>query len=220
MSLSKPFPATMTTTFKWSANHKCILSISDGAPSGTTHLVFAMNSLYDPGQSVWSHQPRFFDVLCSSTMYQRYRVSRFNYSITAANVSSQGPNPVNVLCCWSNTSSITQLDNAAGLEEYSEMPNARIMRLYDADSAKGMKTMKGSISIWPIFGSKLDYYGDNTHIGTYQSDPTSRAYFHVAVQGSPSSNYPSGTSDYYVTLNFNFSFRARLLQLSDTQPIS
>ena len=82
------FPKKMNCVFRWSegGNGLVLQATSPTTPSNATLSVRA-NSLQDPGDSIFSKQPRFLDTLCgangTNAVYSRYFVKAFAIDVQA-----------------------------------------------------------------------------------------------------------------------------------------
>lgn len=190
------FPNKMNTIFRWSEIGNGLVAIASlpTTPSSAT-LGIVVNSLYDPGQSVFSKQPRFRDTLLGANggtaPYHRYFVSAFKINVECYNSTTTNfVNNVAITLCSQDSTSPSSLD-----ECYSRY-DTRVVPITNASSSAV---------------SKISHYGTTKNIlsvaspiaqdqfkALYNADPLKKIYCYISFWNSD--NTSANQMYYTVTL--------------------
>lgn len=164
------FPKKLNQIFRWTETGNGLVSASTSptVPQGAT-LNLAVNSLHDPGISVFSKQPRWLDTLLgvsgSDAVYSRYYVSAFAIEIEAYNATTT--NFVNHMSITLRT----QDSSAPGsLDECYSRADTKVVPISPPGSGAGV--------------SKISHYGTTKNIFSVAS-PAAQDQFKSLYNTSP-----------------------------------
>lgn len=144
------FPKKMNQIFRWTETGNGLVAIatSPTVPTAAT-LSLAVNSLHDPGVSVFSKQPRWLDTLLSANgstgVYNRYFVSAFAIDVQAYN--STTTNFVNYMAITLRTQDST---SPSSLDECYSRADTKVVAISPPGSGTGI--------------SKISHYGTTKDI--------------------------------------------------------
>lgn len=116
MPKGKPtFPNKMNTCFRWTETGNGVVVAGNPTNPTKATLGIVVNSLYNPGGSIFSKQPRWLDTLLSANggtgVYHRYFVSAFKIHVTAYNVTDVTYlNYMSITLCTQDSSAPSSLD--------------------------------------------------------------------------------------------------------------
>ena len=137
---------------------------------GLVQYNFNLNSIFDPNLSGFGHQPYGYDQLAD--LYNRYRVYRVDYAISAYN--SDGSVNYSVVAALPANEVIT---GALGVAEIMENPRAKYIT--QAPSA-ALKVLKGSVSLPSLVGrSKAQYMADDRYQSQWGTSPSEQAVLNI-----------------------------------------
>jgi len=129
------------------------------------------SSLYDPDISGTGHQPRFFDQLCSPTMYNYYKVSHMWCEVTFVNLSSSVTCQVQT---WEGAATGSSVITG------TETQNAQSTMLTIASGSASKVTMKRLIDVKAVLGTDL-FNNTNNTAALYNANPQSVAYWGIGA---------------------------------------
>lgn len=137
---------------------------------GLVQYNWNLNSIYDPNLSGIGHQPYGYDQLAD--LYNRYRVYRVDYAISAYN--TDGSVNYSVIAALPANEQIT---GALGVSEIMENPRAKYIT--QAPNA-ALKVLRGSISIPSLVGrNKQQYMSDDRYQAQWGASPAEQAVLNV-----------------------------------------
>lgn len=190
------FPTKMNTVFRWTETGNGLVAVAPTPtlPSAAT-LGLKVNSLYDPGQSVFSKQPRWRDTLLSTNnsvgVYHRYFVSAFKISVMCYNST-----PTNFVGYCSITLCSQDSSAPSSLDECFSRFDTRIVPI----------TSSNSTAV-----SRISHYGTTKNIfsvaspsaqdqfkALYSADPVKAVYAYIVFWNSD--NTQASQMYYTVTL--------------------
>lgn len=144
--------------------------VTGPAGGGLVQYNFNLNSLYDPNLTGTGHQPYGYDQMVD--IYNRYRVFRVDYAISAYNTDST--TGVSVVGALPSNEPITV---SGGVSELMENPRAKYIT--QANGAT-LKVLKGSISLPSLVGrSKSQYMADDRYQALSTSSPSELAILNI-----------------------------------------
>lgn len=173
-----PFTEKRFVTFKY----RDFQNLSVGTNLAATQ-VYRINSCYDPDLTGIGKQPRYWDQLANSNLYQLYLVHSVTYKVTFINKSASNDAIVSVKLRDVATS-------ASSAEEHylsSELPKVHLKTLLPLGQSTSRVTIKGKSDIWPLLSnSKASYF---TSRSAYQSgwnaSPADQAYMVITATDNP-----------------------------------
>lgn len=166
--------------------------------SGTTAWNFLINSLYDVDNTGSGHQPRFYDQLVASNLYNKYEVYGFKYNFEFLNLVDDGPALITVYTA--------DLLTSGTAEECSEIKGA-ITKTLPLARNSFPRTIKGYANIKAIMG--VSDIRDNT--GLYNSSPPDPAWLQIVCDSL------AGATDIKVNVRLSFIFYAKVFELRTPQ---
>lgn len=161
-----PFAQRYITKMKYAE----IRTVAGPIGGGLVQYNWNLNSIYDPNLSGIGHQPYGYDQLAD--LYNRYRVFRVDYAISAYN--TDGSINYSVIAALPANEQIT---GALGVSEIMENPRAKYIT--QAPNA-ALKVLKGSISLPSLVGrSKAQYLADDRYQAQWGASPAEQAVLNV-----------------------------------------
>lgn len=147
-----------------------IRTVAGPIGGGLVQYNWNLNSIYDPNLSGIGHQPYGYDQLAD--LYNRYRVFRVDYAISAYN--TDGSVNYSVIAALPANEALT---GTLGVSEIMENPRAKYIT--QAPNA-ALKVLKGSISLPSLVGrSKAQYLADDRYQAQWASSPAEQAVLNV-----------------------------------------
>lgn len=139
--------------------------------AGLAAFRFNLNSIYDPNRTGIGHQPYGYDQL--SGLYNRYRVVKCSYVISAYNLASDGDGYSIVAALPANE----QVNLVGGVAEAQENPRCKFIT---QSPGGGLKVLRGTVYLPSLVGrNKTQYMSDDRYQATYGSDPNELAILNV-----------------------------------------
>lgn len=139
-----------------------VRAVTGPALGGLVQYNYRLNSIFDPNLTGGGHQPYGSDQLAD--IYNRYRVFRVDYAISALN--SDGSVNYSVLGAVPSNEPITTF---TGVSDIMESPRAKYVT--QAPSAP-LKVLKGSISLPSLAGrTKAQYMADDRYQAEFSTNP-------------------------------------------------
>jgi hypothetical protein len=185
-------PPTLNVLFKY-----VYYGNFSASTTSTSENKFNLNSCYDPDATGVGNQPRYYDQLCTLTLYNVCHVNSVRYKIKAVNKATHDAQ-VMVLLGGPNTTSPTSNTNVT---YHSELPNSQLRTLTSVGTNKSVTVFKGSSKIWPLVSSSKQQYSMSrtNYSHNYNNNPTIKAHLSVICADDP--NGSSGCNvDGYITI--------------------
>lgn len=162
---------------------------------GLVQYNFNLNSIYDPNLTGVGHQPYGYDQLAD--LYNRYRVYRVDYAISAYN--SDGSVNYSVIAALPANEAIS---GALGVAEIMENPRARYIT--QAPNA-ALKTLKGTVHLPSLVGrSKSQYMSDDRYQAQWGASPAEQAVLNI-MAGTMTGSTGNGGGAATNTMNLSIS---------------
>lgn len=147
------------------------LTNSGPGGAGWSTYRFNLNSIYDPDQTGLGHQPYGHDTL--QAMYNRYRVIKCNYTISAISTGSTSGNQYTVCAALPSN----EVHSISTLADAQESPKCKFIT--QAPNS-GLKVLKGSVYLPSMMGrSKSQYMSDDRYQATYGASPHELAILNI-----------------------------------------
>lgn len=153
-----PFAQRYITKMKYAE----VRTVSGPTSGGLVQYNFRLNSIFDPNLTGVGHQPYGHDQLAD--LYNRYRVYRVDYAISALNTDGAtnysviGVVPAN-----------EQISTFIGVSDIMESPRAKYIT--QAPNA-ALKVLKGSVSLASLAGrTKSQYMSDDRYQAEFLANP-------------------------------------------------
>lgn len=191
------------------------VAIATGTAGNAGTYQFQLNNMFDPNLSGVGNQPRYYDQLCTSTLFTRFRVYKADVSVSVRNRSTDD---VQAIC---NVREDSVSVPASALQNFydSEKPYTacRMLNGTGDGGEKHRTVFKFSIDIAKFFGiSKTTFYGDNLYRGSYNASPLRGPILTVGITDDPVQTTSGLSADFEVTIVFH----ALLYALSNDVPQS
>lgn len=155
-----PFAQRYITKMKYAEQ----LKVTGPGGGGLATFRFNLNSIFDPNRTGIGHQPYGHDTMQS--IYNRYRVIKCSYVISAYNSASDGDAYSIVAALPANE----QVNLIGGVAEAQENPRCKFIT--QAPNA-GLKVLRGTVYLPSLMGrSKSQYMADDRYQAVYGSDPS------------------------------------------------
>ena len=139
--------------------------------AGWSTYRFNLNSIYDPDQTGLGHQPYGHDTLQS--LYNRYRVIKCNYTISAISTGGTSGNQYTVVAALP----ANEVHSISRIEDAQETPKCKFIT--QAPNS-GLKILKGSVYLPSLMGrSKAQYMADDRYQATYGTSPNELAILNI-----------------------------------------
>lgn len=139
---------------------------------GLTQFTFNLNSIQDPNRTGIGHQPYGHDTL--STIYNRYRVIKCKYVISAIATGGTSGNQYGIVAALP-ANEVTNV--TGGVNEVQENPRCQFIT--QAPSAP-LKVLKGTVDIPSLVGrTRSQYMADDRYQATYGSSPNELAILNI-----------------------------------------
>lgn len=152
---------------------KYATQLTNTGPSGSGWATyrFNLNSIYDPDQTGIGHQPYGHDTL--STLYNRYRVIKCTYTISAISTGTTSGNQYTVVAALP----ANEVHSISRIEDAQESPKCRFIT--QAPNS-GLKVLRGTVYMPSLMGrSKSQYMSDDRYQATYGASPNELAILNV-----------------------------------------
>lgn len=186
----QPFAQRYITKMKYAE----IRAVTGPAGGGLVQYNFNLNSVYDPNLTGIGHQPYGYDQLVD--LYNRYRVFKVDYAISAYNTDSA--NNYSVIAAVPANETITV---SGGVSELMENPRARYIT--QAPQAS-LKVLRGSISLPSLVGrTKAQYLADDRYQALATSSPAEQAVLNVMAGVITGSSGAGGTGTNVMNLSIS-----------------
>lgn len=196
----EPYPAYRHVTLKYSY-------YTNLAPTTTNvgYNQFRANSCYDPDMTGVGNQPRYFDQLCGSTLYRKFRVMTTGYKVRFVNKNASGAASDALVGVYA--SPVTSLPTTnAELFLLGEQNTAEVRPLLPLGQESAEQVFTGQIQHWKHLNcSREAYEGSSQTDGNYSANPTDSVYFSVLASDDPN-NAGGADVDVYVELYMNVCF--------------
>lgn len=175
-----PFAQRYITKMKYAE----VRVVTGPALGGLTQYNFRLNSIFDPNLSGFGHQPYGYDQLAD--LYNRYRVFRVDYAISALN--TDGSTNYSVVAALPANEAVTV---SGGVSELMENPRAKYIT--QAPNA-ALKVLKGSVSLPSLVGrTKAQYLADDRYQSEFSTNPNESAVLNI-IAGTMTGSGGSGGS--------------------------
>lgn len=196
LSLYKqPFPSVRKVRFKYT-------EYGNLAPTSAAvgEYQFRANSMFDPNLTGTGDQPRWFDQMCTATLYNSFQVDSIQYKVTFINKGAS-----DAICAvrFANNSNFPDGGpTTESLFHAGEFPRTTVRTILATGQDRSRTTFSGSQSLWPILAkSKIDYRTNSNYSGGYAANPDSTAYMLIYVGDNPQDS--SGANiDWYVEITY------------------
>lgn len=130
-----------------------------------------LNSIFDPNRTGLGHQPYGHDTM--ATLYNRYRVVKCNYSISAIALGQTTANMYSVIAALPANEEVS-ISNVSEAQE-----NPRCKYITQAPNA-GLKVLRGTVYLPSLVGrSKAQYMADDRYQSQYGSSPNELAVLNI-----------------------------------------
>lgn len=150
------------------------------AANVVNEYIFNLNSIYDPNVSGGGHQPYGRDTL--ATLYERYRVYKVKYCITARPAG----NTATVHYAVVHDAALTY--NNADPSTFFEQPHCQ----YVVAKMDAPVRLKGTVNLQKFFGVARSEYNDDRFQATFGTSPAELirlSFGHSSSGGTPSITY-------------------------------
>lgn len=169
--------------------------VSGPVGGGLVQYNYRLNSIFDPNLTGGGHQPYGSDQL--SDLYNRYRVYKVDYAISALN--TDGAINYSVIAAIPSNEPLSAI---VGVPEIMESPRARYIT--QAPNAS-LKVLKGSISLPSLTGrTKAQYMADDRYQALFTDNPQESAVLNIFA-GTLSGTNGNGTTGLTNTMNLSIS---------------
>lgn len=183
-----------------------IRQISGPIGGGLVQYNWNLNSIYDPNLSGVGHQPYGYDQLAD--VYNRYRVYRVDYAISAYN-SDSSVNYSVIAALPANEA----LTGTLGVSEIMENPRAKYIT--QAPNAS-LKVLRGSISIPSLVGrNKQQYMSDDRYQATFGSSPSEQAVLNVMAGTITGNTGNGGTATNTMNLSISLVYHVEMFDVKN-----
>lgn len=173
---------------------------------GTASLVqFRLGSLYDPYLTGAGGQPRYFDQLCSTTMYKQYLVYRADVTLSLRNRSSSDIMTYVQVRPDATVPSTVQVD----LYHDAELPYSasRILNGVSDGGPANRTVYKFTIRPHLVHGiTKSKYYSDPDYSATYNTSPTNATILTFGFADDPNETVAALAGDYELSIVYYVKF--------------
>lgn len=185
-----PFPNTRRVLFKYAY----FGNLTSGAGNTDSNL-FRANNIYDPDQSGVGNQPRYFDQLLGSTLYQRFRVDKIGYRVTFINKTNS-----DALCAVRLRPNTGFATLATDLWYEKELGTSKVYTLMPNTMDGSRRTISGQMTLPKLMSvPKAKYEMENEYAGWYNAGPDLEGYLAAQVSDDPNTESTANV-DIYVTL--------------------
>lgn len=147
-----------------------VRQVSGPIGGGLVQYNWNLNSIFDPNLSGIGHQPYGHDTM--SDIYNRYRVFRVDYAISAYN--TDGSINYSVVAALPANEAVGTLN---GITELMESPRAKYIT--QAPNAS-LKVLRGSVNLPSLAGrTKAQYMADDRYQATFGASPAEQLVLNV-----------------------------------------
>lgn len=163
-----PFAQRYITKMKYAEQ----VQVTGPGLGGLATFRFNLNSIHDPNQTGIGHQPYGHDTM--ATLYNRYRVIKVNYAISALATGSTSGNQYSIVAALP-ANEVVNL--SGGVAEAQENPRCKfITQAPDA----GLKVLRGTVYLPSLVGrSKAQYMADDRYQAQYGASPNELAILNI-----------------------------------------
>lgn len=185
-----PFAQRYITKMKYAE----VRTVTGPAAGGLVQYNFRLNSIFDPNLTGVGHQPYGHDQLAD--IYNRYRVYRVDYAISALNTdgatnySVVGVVPAN-----------EQIATFIGVSDIMESPRAKYIT--QAPNA-ALKVLKGSVSLASLAGrTKSQYMSDDRYQAEFLANPAESLILNILAGTITGTGGTGGTGTNVMNLSIS-----------------
>jgi len=172
-----------------------VRQVSGPIGGGLVQYNWNLNSVFDPNLTGIGHQPYGYDQLVD--LYNRYRVFRVDYAISAYNSEAAGTTASVIGALPSNE----PFTSSGGVAELMENPRAKYITQINGG---GLKVLRGSISLPSLVGrSKAQYLADDRYQALATSSPAEQAILNIMAGAISGTSGSGGTATNTMNLSIS-----------------
>jgi hypothetical protein len=150
--------------------------------TNTARTNFRANSLYDPDATGIGAQPRYFDQLCSSSLYRRYRVLGCTYTIVARN---QGTDDA-LLLIQEVDDGVSLPSSSSDVFETSELGSTKLLYLAPHGATGSAVKFTRTVSIGTVLNvPQAEITTADQFAAAYNGNPTQSGFISVTTAADP-----------------------------------
>lgn len=163
---------------------------------------FRINSLYDPNATGSGDQPRYFDQMCTSELYNSFHVDAVKYKVTFVNKAT-----TDAICAirFTNNTTFPDAETAEALFHAGEFPKTTVRTLLPKGETGARTTFSGTQTIWPLLAPSKLAYQDIDYAGGYATNPAPTANMYLYTADNPQDASASNV-DWYVEIEYYATF--------------
>lgn len=164
---------------------------------------YNLSSCYDPDFTGSGTQPRYFDQLCTSTLYSRFLVYRADVTVTFRNRGSSDA------ICGVRILDSSSVPWSTGQDVFyaGEFPYCASRMLGDKDSSTDTTVFKFTLHHHKFHGiTKTKLYSDDIYHGVYNGNPNDNIYMNLGVADDPADATGGANVDYETSIVYHVKF--------------
>lgn len=183
-----------------------IRTVAGPIGGGLVQYNWNLNSIFDPNLSGIGHQPYGYDQLAD--LYNRYRVYRVDYAISAYN--TDGSTNYSVVAAVPANEA---LSGSLGVSEIMENPRAKYIT--QAPNAT-LKVLRGSVSLPSLAGrTKAQYMADDRYQAQWGANPAEQLVLNVMAGTISGSGGNGGSATNTMNLSISFVYHVECFDVKN-----